>query len=619
VHRPIHRTQSPRPSARALVATAVAVGLALSAGCGARTGLNLPPPPDASTPDAPTVVMTHHPAVCNPTTCTEGCDTSSGKGPVKRVCVIFPADADSGNECDGHHDTPGFPANGTTGNGFDDNCNGLVDEGCSCTGAGTTKPCYLVPASQTVEAVPVGWCAENSKGTVDCAQQADGSSTWSGNCRGAQPPLVEDTCAPGDFDCDGKAENPTNKNCNCQSATIACPTAPLTTIPYPPANNLPLQVDAAAWFSDPSFVSSATDWQWTLTGGDCDNILPHPSFGIYPNIDGTEHPSGTQSDTLGTSGKQHGVIASEPAVTSAIYPAFSLSGDYLLAASWTLDGVPYTCSVKIQVRAPGLRAEGCWSTENQGDDLDLHMAKASNFPKCAGEEDWSDQGSGPTCEGANEDCYYGDCLGFASSDGGSFVDWGYDPGTSSECDGWGSQAEGTDSCNNPRLDRDANGTSGICDPNETNPNGMSFNGPFCGSENINLDNPNDGDVFAVAMRFYTKNGNTNPNPHVNIYCNGARVLSAGYDPVAGNEFPQMINDGGDTTGDMWKVGLVTTQVSNGVLTCNVAPTPSQVPDVVRDGSSAYCVDNYHRQGANSQVRLTKTGDEPTSASQLCFH
>lgn len=588
------------PSALVGALIVVPAGIALSAGCGSRTGLLVP---------------TQTTSMCDPTTCTGGCDTSSGPGPVQRICVIYPVGNDSDNECDGHHDTPGFAPNGTTGNGFDDNCNGLVDEGCGCEGVGTTKVCYLVPASQTLNDVPVGWCAENSKGTVDCAQQNGGAPMWSGQCRGARPPLANDICSPGDFNCDGKDENPPNQNCACQTATIACPTMPLTTIPYPAPNALPLVVDASTWFSVPSLAGAVTDWQWSLTGGDCDNILPHPSFGIYKSSDGTGDPIGTQSDMLGMSGKQHGVVAKAPAVKSSIYPAFSLSGDYVLDASWTYAGVAYTCSIKIQVRAPGLRAEGCWSTEDQGDDSDLHMAKASNFPLCSGEEDWSDQSPDQTCATANEDCYYNDCI----TDGSS-TDWGYSPGLPAECAGWGSQALETNvACSNPRLDRDANGESGICDSTVVNPNGSSGSGPFCGSENINLDNPADGDVFAVGMRFFSQSGSVNALPHVNVYCNGARVLSAGYDPIAGNEFPQMVVSGGDANGDMWKVGLVTTQVSNGMLTCNVVPTPSSMPDPIRDGSTAYCVDNDMADGANSQILLTATGAEPMTASQLCFH
>ena len=261
---------------------------------------------------------------------------------------------------------------------------------------------------------------------------------------------------------------------------------------------------------------------------------------------------------LGTNSKEHGIVASAPALTSAVYPAFSLSGDYLLDASWTLDGKQYTCSLKVQVRAPGLRAEACWDTEGAGghDDLDLHMAKVSNFPKCATEV-WSDQSTKATCNAANEDCYYGDCV--ASEFG--HTNWGYATSPASACAGWGSQTAGVTSCNNPRLDRDTNGDS-MCNATVTNPN---KSGPFCGAENINLDNPADGDVFAVAVRFFAKNSpaGTNAHTHVNIYCDGARIYTAGYDPVAGNKFPVLVEDGGDTGGDMWKVGLVTTQVSGG--------------------------------------------------------
>jgi hypothetical protein len=144
---------------------------------------------------------------------------------------------------------------------------------------------------------------------------------------------------------------------------------------------------------------------------------------------------------------------------------------------------------------------------------------------------------------------------------------------------------------------------------------------FCGAENINLDNPNDGDVFAVAVRFYAKRSPaaTNALAHVNIYCDGERIFTAGYDPVAGNEFPALVKAGGDTMGDMWKVGLVTTAVSGTTLTCNVSPTPSVTPDPTRDGSTSYCVDNYANNTANSQIQLTKAGPAPTAASQLCFH
>jgi hypothetical protein len=545
-----------------------------------------------------------------------------GPGPVQHVCIIYNGGmpGDSNNECDGHHDPPPpYPPNGSQGNGYDDNCNGLVDEGCACTSPGLTKTCYLVPPEQTVEGLPVGWCATNSVGTEACSQMGEGTPQWSGNCRGAQPPYANDVCAPGDFNCDGREENPTGESCACVVAPVQCPTAAVVTVPYPPPSHLPLEVNAAPWFTNPADVALATGWTWTLTGGDCDNILPHPTFGIYPTDNANLiKPIGTENDTLGMSMKEHGYVAtatdittaSPPGVASAIYPAFSLSGDYLLTAAWTLNGTQYSCNIQVQVRVPGLRAEGCWSTEGVDDDLDLHMAKINNFPQCATSHGWANN----VCPGADEDCFYGDCYAHMGED---TTNWGYPSSPASACTGWGSQGSGT-VCPNPRLDRDANGLSGPCDPNVVNP----ANPTFCGPENINVDNPRDEDRFAVGLRFFGEDG-SNPSPalsHVNVYCDGVRILSAGYDPTTmGANFPALLQAGGDTTGDMWKVGIVTTHVTGAGLVCDVVPTQSTMPHAARDGSDAYCVDNATLDGANSQKLLMTTGQEPATANAMCFH
>jgi hypothetical protein len=395
---------------------------------------------------------------------------------------------------------------------------------------------------------------------------------------------------------------------------------------------LPLEVNAGGWFSDQSQVPMATDWQWSMTGGDCDNILPNPTFGLYPSQDGTANPVGTTSKTLGMTMKEHGTVATGAAIgatPSIVYPAFALSGDYVLTASWMLDNVPYTCTVQIQVRAPGLRAEACWSTEGQGDDLDLHMAKVNGFSsECPNKQAWSDI----DCPDKNEDCYYAECY---SKDGDS-VDWGYPKSAASACNGWGSQTTGTQPCGNPRLDRDANGDSGMCNASVVNPNGAHF----CGPENINVDAPGDGDTFAVAVRFYARHGSPahqGAQTHADIYCNGARILAAGYDPLpnaAGaitSYYPQLVTPGadgdppsqyygyGESGGDMWKVGLVTTSITGGVLTCAVVPTASMTPDANLDGSSSYCVDDATLNGANSQILLTSSGGVPADANALCYH
>lgn len=538
-------------------------------------------------------------------------DATPGPGPVQRLCVHFGSDD---NECDGHHDLQGFPANGADGNGFDDNCNGLVDEGCTCTAPGSTKDCYLVPASQTVAGVPAGWCAQNSKGTMDCTGIE--FPKWSGNCRGAQPPYSDDICAPGDFDCDGKEQNSKAKDCSkCEPGTVACPTTPLETAPFPDPANLPLKVDAAGWFTSSQDVGQATNWKWTLRGGDCDNILPHVTFGMYTSNVAQGAPLGVESKTLGTSGKEHGRVATAPALTSSFFPAFSLSGDYLVTGEFDLRGQHYACTQKIEVRAPGLRAEACWDTVSAGVDLDLHMAKVSGTYGCT-RKGWAD-----TCEDAsstslNEDCYYGNCTsgGFG---GGSGPNW-YPPATTNTCIGWGSKASGN--CYNPRLDIDTNG-GGACGALQPDPNAddTSALGSFCGPENINVDEPGDGDKFAVSLNYFA--GSPVSKGHVNIYCNGARVLASGYDPVTGGDFPHLVSAGGDggNPGDMWKVAMVTTHVQNGTLSCDVATTQSTTPSAQRDGSKAYCVDNNPANGANSTKWMTKTGALPATANDLCFH
>jgi hypothetical protein len=520
---------------------------------------------------------------------------AGGPGPVTRVCLSA-----TNNECDGAHDFMGFPANGTNGNGFDDDCDGLVDEGCACGGAGTTKDCYLVPASQTQAGLPVGFCAQSSKGTVDCVKQGEFPGTWSGQCRGAQPPFSDDVCAPGDFDCDGKDENSKTHDCSCKQDPVQCPTAPVTTVPYPPSAALPLKVDAAAWFTNPAQVASATNWKWTLRGGDCDNILPHPTFQMYPTANGSGGGGvGTQSNVLGPSTLEHGIIATAP-LTSFVYPAFSVSGDYLMQGEFDLGGQHYSCQEKIQVRAPGLRAEACWDTESAGVDLDLHLSKVDGtFAGCT-KKGWS-----TTC--TNEDCYYGNCVNASTG-------W-YTASPASACQGWGSQTTSS-TCGNPRLDRDANGLSGTCDSTVTNPNKLGFGG-YCGPENINVDTPADASEYAVAVKYY--GGSALSKTHVNVYCNGERILSTGYNPVTGNQYPQLKTSGQNATGDMWKVALVTAKVTGGTLSCVVDPVPSTTAHAATDGTSGNCVDNTSTDTAQCTEYLTSGGGTPAAAAALCFH
>jgi hypothetical protein len=147
----------------------------------------------------------------------DACSSQPGPGPVAHLCV-----PSTPNECDGLSNPSRFLPNGNTGNGFDDDCDGLVDERCNCGpdfDFDDTRPCWLVPSTQvSLESLePFGWCREHSIGMLRCVREGSGDATraiWSGECEGAEQPFPDDVCAPGDFDCDGKEAN-SRAGCPC--------------------------------------------------------------------------------------------------------------------------------------------------------------------------------------------------------------------------------------------------------------------------------------------------------------------------------------------------------------------------------------------------------------------
>jgi hypothetical protein len=337
-----------------------------------------------------------------------------------------------------------------------------------------------------------------------------------------------------------------------------------------------------------------------------------------------------------------------------------LSGDYIVQGEWDLAGKHYVCTQKVQVRAPGIRAELCWDSVGgeeavnpAGNDIDLHFARLQGV-------DCSTQGWDQTCQsavfGANEeqDCYWdptSGCRDYSRSPPG----WGYADSPDSACLGWSSKRhpKGTmdrnlglrfvQGCTNPRLDKD----NIQCDKTVDDPtinNSGALSGEFCGPENINLDNPKDGDAFAVEVNHYSNSsGPPQAHPHVNLYCNGARVLSVGYDPLTGQTaYPLLQTDGSDDSGDYWEVGQIKAHVMGGQLTsCDVTTVPSHHADQVLDGPTTatptgsagnqLCVDttvsqanppfNYtnHAFLENTALQGGRAGGRPASAAAFCKH
>ncbi len=553
-----------------------------------------------------------------------------GNPTIRRLCA--PATDD---ECAGATDsaltTGGVPAsrlNGPQGNGFDDDCDGLVDEGCFCPANGVTKDCYLVPATQVDPGtgLPVGWCSNNAKGSLDCA--GGELASWSGVCRGAQPPALTDSCAAGDYNCDGLSGNNAAEGCMCANS-VQCPSASITTAPYPSPAAIPL-VDGSAWITDAAARGRTTNWTWTVLGGDCDNVLPNPSFAIYSQansgtagarkgtrtgvrLDATQTPARYVPQAGGTLIGLQAVNFGNGAAGGRVYPAFGLSGDYIVQGEFTLDGKSYSCTQKVQVRAPGIRAELCWDTVGgiggAGNDIDLHFARLQGVT-CA-TKGWTN-----ICP--TQDCYYNS----GCADGRGTPGWGYTQSAATACQGWSSKR--TSACDNPRLDRD----NVQCDRSLTDPT----NTDFCGPENINLDNPGNGDTFVVGVNHYgNSSGTANAKPHVNLYCNGERVVSVGYNPATGQVAHPLLNTAGASiAGDFWTVATIKANVAGGSLTsCTVTTVPSRVADTLRDGpanmggtGNDICVAHAYASQAfvdNGTTQGLTQGVQPATAAQWCKH
>jgi hypothetical protein len=415
--------------------------------------------------------------------------------------------------------------------------------------------------------------------------------------------------------------------------------------PYPPPSAIPI-VDGTQWIVNPADRPNATGWIWTVIGGDCDNVLPHPTFAVYKQADSTA--SGARVGSRATvkfdttqNPPRYVTSTSDPLVSirvtngngvagGQIHPAFGLSGDYVVQGEFDLNGAHYVCTQKVQVRAPGIRAELCWDTvggdgSSNGNDIDLHFARLQGVTCSA-------KGWDTTCS-QNQDCYYS--IGSGCPDGSGGPGWGYSTSADSACLGWSSKRSTSGGCTNPRLDKD----NITCDPTIDDPTNAGtgfFGGSFCGPENINIDNPNDSDAFVVGVNHFGNHGGTsNAKPHVNVYCNGARVVSAGFNPVTGQtSFPLLKTSGADSTGDIWTVATVKAHVSSGQLSsCDVTTVPSHNADPTRDGANQICVDstsnatpspnqyNYknHQFIDHASLQGGSNGGIPATAAGWCKH
>ncbi|HTP26284.1 MAG TPA: hypothetical protein VMK12_11560, partial [Anaeromyxobacteraceae bacterium] len=320
------------------------------------------------------------------------------------------------------------------GNGLDDNCNGVIDEGCAPCIPGEVRPCFIGPPGKR----NVGACTD---GTQTCQSAEGGTTSWSA-CMSSIGPTAE-TCDKLDNDCNGCADDGL-----CCYAAIACPAPDDARIaPQEPLKDVPLR-------GEDFFLGKPKTWKWSITGGPCDQLF-ETTTGQPPS----------QSFTL-TNGTSRDATAH-----------FTLSGDYTVRLEVEdTDGETHQCQWVQHINGPGVRLELCWDkTGDNGSDIDLHVHQPGNTTS------WFS---------STADCYYATCRG-------TDVDWGY-PASSS-------------GAHSPRLDIDNITTLGK-------------------PENINIDDPNDGDTFRVGVHYYGNHGGDEVHPLVNVYCGGNLLATFGQAP-----------------------------------------------------------------------------------------
>ena len=383
------------------------------------------------------------------------------------------------------------------GNGSDDDCNGLVDEGCPCE-VGSVQDCFAGAPSRR----NVGACQDGS-------QVCESDGAW-GPCEGGILPNP-DVCTGRDDLCDGCSDQ--------RICEIDCPS------PGDPRVPVGVPFDDYTLDARQFYVGPATAFLWTVEGGPCDDLAPRL--------------------------RSYELTGARSAVATLVP---RLSGDYRVTLRVeTPGGGVLECSWVVHVEGPGLRVEMCYP-ESETQDLDLFLHRPDDTTP------WYPSGPGRTSFDPlpEASCGWHNCEAMVRLTrhpvtGAPVLrpDWGYASTPLARCENGpqGPQWAALGSCANPRLDIDNNLDEGTGVP-----------------ENINVDNPRDGQTFRIMVNNYT---GTIARPLVNVYCGGRRVATFGQSPDTVPGFRGV--DGGSGIGAMWRVADVRVSVdASGTTTgCDV--------------------------------------------------
>jgi hypothetical protein len=391
-----------------------------------------------------------------------------------------------------------------------------VDPGCSgiercedgedndCDGA-VDEGCACDPGQvQPCFAGPPG--NRNVGACQDGSQVCGADGAW-GACEGGILP-DPDVCTGRDDLCNG-----------CSDARICPVDCPSPGDPRVPVGRpfTDYRLNGRDFYSGP-----ATAWRWRIEGGPCD--------ALSPGLDSFD-------------------LRSPRSDTATFFPR--LSGDYRVTLAVTVPtGEILECSWLIHVEGPGLRIEMCYP-ESETQDLDLFLHRPDDTAR------WYATGGTASDPNAPASCGWHNCE--ATIRGTTPIgtplpraDWGYADTPLERCVNGplGEQWRRRGSCANPRLDIDNNLSEGTGVP-----------------ENINVDNPRDGQTFRVMVQNWS---GTRARPVVNVYCGGRRIATYGQAPDIVPRFTG--RSGAESVGAMWRVADVTVRVddSGNTTGCDVA-------------------------------------------------